>query len=229
MNTNGLDKHTEQGAGRVCLLVRFRIKGLLRYLSHAEAMCVFQRACVRAGVPVVFSEGFNPHQKMSLVLPRSVGVESDDEILCVWIKEDAAPDTESLTKGLIRELPEGVEVVSAQISRAKGVPVPVAARYRICLQEGKKPDCDIEGLLASEKILVERTSGEGTRPKQIDIRPFIKSISAEADGFFVDCVVSPAGSIRVDEILGLLKVGTGDLAEPVRRVKVEWWGVGELN
>jgi hypothetical protein len=70
------------------LAVRFRIGGALRFLSHAETSRVFQRACARAGIPVKYSAGFNPHPKLSLPLPRSVGVESDDELLVVRLSDE---------------------------------------------------------------------------------------------------------------------------------------------
>ena len=38
---------------------------------------------IRAGIEVRYSEGFNPRIKMSLPFPRSVGIEADDELLCV--------------------------------------------------------------------------------------------------------------------------------------------------
>ncbi|MGA2091986.1 MAG: TIGR03936 family radical SAM-associated protein [Sedimentisphaerales bacterium] len=208
-------------------VIRFKVRGIVRYLSHAEMLRVFQRACVRAGIPVAFSEGFNPHQKMSLVLPRSVGVESDDEILCLGIEENATIDAESLKAGLTSELPEGIEIVSVELGRYKDAPVPQSAKYQIRLREDKKPAEEIEKLLACEMLLVERTSGEGTKAKQVDVRPFIKSIDAATADIMVECAVSPAGTIRVDEILGLLKVGTEDLAGPVKRIKVEWKGLLE--
>ena len=225
MNINGLDEQNQKGAGKVCLLVRFRVRGLVRYLSHVEMMRVFQRACVRANIPMAFSQGFNPHQKMSLVLPRSVGIESDDEILCLGIREDAAIDVESLKAGLKAELPEGIEIVSAEIRKSKDAPVAQSATYRLRLHGDKKPAQEIEKILASEMLLITRTSGEGTKPKSIDIRPFIKSIDAGTSDIMVECAISPAGSIRIDEVLGLLKVGPQDLSEPVRRVKVEWKGI----
>ena len=207
-------------------MVRFRVRGFVRYLSHVEMMRLFQRACVRANIPVAFSQGFNPHQKMSLVLPRSVGVESDDEILCLGIREDAAIDVESLKAGLKAELPEGIEVVSAEIRKSKDAPVPQSATYRLRLRGDKKPTREIEEILANEKIVIERTTGKGTKSKSIDIRPFIKSIDAGTSDIMVEGAISAAGSIRVDEILGLLKVRPQDLTEPVRRVKVEWKGIG---
>jgi hypothetical protein len=47
----------------------------------------------------------------------------------------------------------------------------------------------------------------------------------EGGDIVVDCKVSPAGTMRVDEILGLLQLAVEDLAGPVRRVCVQWEGI----
>lgn len=191
-------------------------------MSHAETMRVFQRACVRAGVKVAYSQGFNPHPRMSLVLPRSVGVESDDEMLCLRLEEEETGfDTETLKN----ELPEGIEIISAQISQSKNVPNPDSVRYLIKVRleladESVKER--IKGLLGGDKIVVDRRSGEDLRIKHIDVRPYLESINVEAEGIVVDCKVSPAGTIRVDEILSLLQLELKDLAGPVRRTSVQY-------
>jgi len=187
-------------------------------------MRVFQRACVRAGVRVKYSQGFNPHQRMSLVLPRSVGVESDDEMLCLWLDDgEAGFDVESLKD----ELPEGIEIVSARISATKKVPEPSSARYVIKVKGTDKGISErIAEILASKEITVERQMGEDSRIKMVDVRPFLESISVQGGDVVVDCKVSPAGTIRVDEILGLLQLGVEDLAQAVRRTGVQW---GDLN
>jgi len=255
----------------------------LRFLSHAETMRLFQRACVRAGVKVAYSQGYNPHQRMSLVLPRSVGVESDDELLCLWLAEGqtdsvalpswpcfsragspchAGIDNEAL-KG---ELPEGIEIVSAEISQAKNIPEPVSARYVMKVQgidDGVRKR--IADVLASDKVIVNRRTGEpqasrpssppkarprfvagrgDSRTKPVDVRPFLESIKVETGPvarpswpclsragspchtgeFTVDCKISQAGTIRVDEILDLLHLKTADLTGPVRRTRL---GVGK--
>ncbi len=208
----------------MCALVRFRVLGNLRYLSHAETMRVFQRACVRAGVRMQYSQGYNPHQRMSLVLPRSVGVESDDEMLCLWLEDGNTDfDVESLKK----ELPEGIEIVSAQISTTKKVPEPSSARYVIKVNGTDKGISErITGILARKEVVIERQMGDDSRIKMVDVRPFLGSIKVQGGDVVVDCKLSPAGTIRVDEILGLLQVGVEDLAGPVRRTGVQW---GDLN
>ncbi len=195
----------------------------MRFLSHAETMRMFQRACVRAGVQIAYSQGFNPHQRMSLIPPRSVGVESDDDMLCLWLKEgQTAIDVEALKN----VLPVGIEIISVVTSRSKNIPEPISARYVMNVQkiddEAKKRIADV---LASDKVVVNRRTGENSRTKAVDVRPFLETIKAEPQGFVVDCKISPAGTIRVDEILGLLQLKTADLTGAVRRTSVQWKGL----
>ncbi len=205
----------------------------MRFLSHAETMRLFQRACVRAGVQIAYSQGFNPHQRMSLVLPRSVGVESDDEILCLWLKEG---QTEIDAESLKSELPNGIEIVSVETSQAKSIPEPISARYIMSVRwlghpfpGGQYIDDkirrQIEEILAGDKVMVDRRTGENSRTKPVDVRPFLESIKVEQDRVAVDCKISQAGTIRVDEILGLLHLKTADLTGPVKRTGVQWKGL----
>ena len=61
----------------------FSVTGDLRFISHRDTIRVFQRALARASLPVRYSEGFNPHPRLSLPLPRPVGVASEAEIIIV--------------------------------------------------------------------------------------------------------------------------------------------------
>ncbi|MGB7583163.1 MAG: TIGR03936 family radical SAM-associated protein [Sedimentisphaerales bacterium] len=233
----------DSSTGRVCALVKFRIGGSLRFLSHAETIRVFQRACVRAGVQIAYSQGFNPHQRMSLVPPRSVGVESDDDLLCLWLKEGQTDpvrknrNTEISNKSQISNgagidaealksvLPAGIEIISAEASEAKNIPEPISARYVMKVQGQKIDDGirkHISEILAGEKVIVNRRTGEDGWTKPVDVRPFLETIKAQAQEFTVDCKISPAGTIRVDEILGLLQLKTADLTGPVRRTNVKY-------
>lgn len=222
MDISDADKQGEEAGGKVCVSVRFKLRGNLRFLSHAETMRVFQRACARAGIRTVYSKGFNPHPRMSLVLPRSVGVESDDELLCLWLEEGFKSfDIESLKK----EAPAGIEIVSVKISRERSIPEPTAVSYLIRVKD-KDIERRIKGLIeelaAKDKIMVERRIGDRPETKVVDVRPFVNSIKQEGGDIFVDCAVSPSGTVRVDEILGLLRLGVEDLSKPVLRKCVQW-------
>jgi len=58
--------------------------------------------------------------------------------------------------------------------------------------------------------------------KNVDVRPFLKSIKLDSKGVTVECKISPVGSIRVDEILKLLGLDVKQLAQPIRRSSVQY-------
>lgn len=213
------------------LLVRFRIGGSLRFLSHAETLRVFQRACVRADIPIQYTQGFNPHPKMTLPLPRPVGVESDDELLCIRVSctsnEQQAVDYETQIKTQLSEqLPEGLELLSVSVTKAGRSFLPGSATYVLPVRrEYLTSDLKrrIKHILASESLPIERKTGpENLKFKTLDVRGFLKSIELEDGCIIVQCKISPAGSIRVEEILQLLELDVAKLSAPLRRTSVQW-------
>jgi len=214
------------------VLVGFRIYGSLRFLSHIETMSVLKRACVRAGLKMRYSEGYNPRPRISVPLPRTVGIESEDDLLCVRIeKPESDFDAEDFKARLGEQMSAGCEIVSVEAVKAEKCPVPTGAVYKIALKEGifenERGREELRGIcsdiLGSERVVIERRFGqEGVRSKNIDVRGFVKDIRLKDNVFFVECNVSGEGTIRVEEILGLLQIRVEQLKGAVRRVKVQW-------
>jgi radical SAM-linked protein len=207
----------------------------LRFVSHAETLKIFQRACVRAGIPLQYSEGFNPRPKLSLVLPRPVGVESDEELLCFRVNRDSSlitgtADEHRIQTELAAQLPEGCELLSVSIVEAGTSFQPSSATYvfptrRDVLNE--RMQSTVDRVLASESLPVQRFRGppadaKGSPVKNVDVRIFLKSIELDDRSIIVECKISPDGSIRVDEILGLLELDESKLSGPIRRTNVQW-------
>ena len=220
-------------------MVKFKIRGNLRLLSHAETAKVFQRACVRAGIKIRYSQGFNPRQKLSLPLPRPVGVESDDDLLCLRVEALAESfDAERFKAGLSEQLPDGCELLSVRVAERKGSLQPEGATYVLPLIEDSRSNsrlrANIDRLLASETVNIQRKMNpkNRTRPnrapgrdagfRNVDVRPFLRSIELRDRDIVVECKIGSAGSIRVDEILKLLELDTDKLAAPIRRTNVQW-------
>ncbi|MBQ8955510.1 MAG: DUF2344 domain-containing protein, partial [Lachnospiraceae bacterium] len=90
------------------LRVKFTKHGRVRYIGHLDMQRYFQRLNRRAGLKVVYSEGFSPHQKMSFAMPLSVGYESDAEYFDVEVTE--ALSSEAIISSLNKEQAEGIEV-----------------------------------------------------------------------------------------------------------------------
>ncbi|MHC4594604.1 MAG: TIGR03936 family radical SAM-associated protein, partial [Planctomycetota bacterium] len=121
-NSGGFAAHLlrDGDAKSILVLVKFKIRGNMRFLSHAEVLKVFQRACVRTGIKMQYSQGFNPRPRLSLPLPRSVGVETDNDLLCLRIDRGTSAQAHksisdlctSMKTKLSEQLPENFELVS---------------------------------------------------------------------------------------------------------------------
>jgi len=218
---------------RATAAIRFRVEGLARFLSHAETQRVLERACVRAAVPLRYSEGFNPHPKLSLPLPRPVGVQSDDELLVARLTSDGIsaedrPAWEAATRQALNgQLPAGITVCAVTLVASNAAFPPQSADYILPLRAMEAGRIDalrekIAEVMASETCLVERSVPESPRTRQIDVRPFLADMRLEGTNLIVRHKISPAGSIRLEEILQLFGLQTQDLAGPVRRTKVTW-------
>ena len=220
------------------MLVKFRIQGNLRFLSHAETIKVFQRACARAGIKMRYSQGFNPRPRLSLPLPRSVGVESDGDLLCLWVHNwqqtcetqlqapNSSPDTEQFRAKLIAQLPGGCELLSVSTARGKNSFQPTLATYILAIEPkyiNEKFKIKIKDLLASNSLqLQRRMNAKNSKFKNVDVRPFLKSIDLKDENVIVRCKISSAGAIRVDEILKLLELDVEKLTAPIKRTNVQW-------
>lgn len=229
---------------RDTLIVGFKIKGNLRFLSHQETVRIFRRALARAGVKVWYSEGFNPHAKLSLPFPRSVGVESDEELACVWIpscetkslqmgREGANGQWEELAgrlaaevkRRLGAELPCGCELVSVEIRKGRTKLYPVSVTYVFTLG-GRISNEELKArarrLASSETLQVERQIDEKGRGRRVDVAPFIEAVNFDLRTMAVKCKVSAAGTIRVAEIMKLLEIDESLLSRPVKRTGIRW-------
>ena len=90
------------------LRIRFYRGEELKFISHLDIMRLWQRALVRAGVELAYSEGFNPHPRMSLAAPLALGVTSEAELMDIVLAKWSSPH--SFTEAASRQLPAGIEI-----------------------------------------------------------------------------------------------------------------------
>ena len=208
----------------IFLLIKFKIKGTLRFLSHSQMLNLFQRACVRIGIDLRYSHGFNPRPKISLPLPRPVGIESDDELLVLAVNGEPSVNTLK-PESWAAQLPEGCELQSIDIVREKPSFQPCCAAYRFTVKHrimDKNLENRINHVMSSESLVIERSINKTNSMKKIDVRGFLISIMTEQNSIIVLCKISSAGSIRVQEIMQLLDLDTKMLACPIKRINVQW-------
>jgi len=223
------------------VLIKFRVRGALRFVSHAEMLKVFQRACVRAGIKIQHSQGFNPRPRLSLPLPRPVGIESDDDLLCLRVYKSTGAQEQKSTSDLCtfiktklsEQLPEGVELLSVEVPEAKSTPQPRCVTYVLAVRPeyvDNRLKATIKYLSERKHIIVERTiyaeklkiENRKSQIKEVDVRPFLKSVELDDRSIMVECKFTSAGSIRTEEIMKLLEIDVEKLTAPIKRANVQW-------
>ncbi|MCC7203130.1 MAG: TIGR03960 family B12-binding radical SAM protein [Nitrospirae bacterium] len=97
---------------RIKMRIRYNKTGGLRMLSQLEIITTFERAFRRACIPVLFSEGFHPHPKMSFGPALPVGVESICEYMDVELQLPVAPA--EIRERTNERLPDGLKIISVK-------------------------------------------------------------------------------------------------------------------
>ena len=85
----------------------------VRFISHRDLMRVFQRAIRRADIPIAYSQGFNPHIKISWGQALKVGKASDGEYAELHLEKHINPN--ELRERLNQQLPKGIEILEANL------------------------------------------------------------------------------------------------------------------
>jgi radical SAM-linked protein len=90
----------------------FYKKGDLVFISHLDLMRLFQRAFRRSNLPIAYTQGFNPHMRMSFKRALALGKSSRSEHMKVVLTERIVVDR--LKKIINLELPNGIGIKKIQ-------------------------------------------------------------------------------------------------------------------
>ena len=180
------------------------------------------RACARARLPVRHSEGFNPRPRISLPLPRPVGIASDAERMLIDFSEPIAVET--ITARLSEQMPTGIHIRSGRILDPGDSCQPKLVRYRITAEgvDRKLMECNAARMLRPEPLHYRRFVHKDSRHVRIDLRPYIESIDV-SDGYVdVTLIVTAGGSAKPAEICDELGIGSRDVNHLIQRLEIVW-------
>ena len=155
--------------------IKFRKVGDLQYISHLDLQRTFARVLVRAGIPMWYTQGFNPHAKVIFGIPLSVGTESECEFIDLRIDRDIAP---AEIKALLnRELTSEMQILEAYEPTSKFQDI-AWAKYEICLRlptASAELAQALQTLYTTSPLLMTKKSKSGDR--EVDICAMIKKIN----------------------------------------------------
>jgi radical SAM-linked protein len=161
------------------ILIKFMKMGSAAYMSHLDLMRALLRGLRAAGIRPAYSSGFNPHARISLALPLSLGFES----VCEYLEVTTEDDRPVSICRLNRALPEGVVAVSADIygedggaaARKSAASRVTRVKYDIAGPHLPEPaDSELTGTyLSQDHIFTEKQNRKKGTTETIDIRPMI--------------------------------------------------------
>jgi radical SAM-linked protein len=202
--------------------IDFAVDGDIRFLGHRDMLRLFARAVVRAGLAIRYSAGFNPHPRLSLPLPRPVGVASDAERLLLELTEPADP-ADTLLR-LREQLPAGIRLERARSLEPGSRCLPAKAKYRVDIPV---PDrAAVEGraaaLLGPSPIPFKRTDPKTGKVTDVDLGPFIEALTVGDDLIEMSLRIVAGTTARPAEVVAVLGLPADQLNHRVRRLEVEW-------
>lgn len=157
--------------------IKFRKVGNLQYISHLDLQRTLHRILVRAGIPMWYTQGFNPHAKIVFSTPLSVGAQSECELLDIRI--DRKISCEEIKELLNREVTDELRVLDVYIPDTKFSEM-VWADYTIEIFRSDFSSDIAEKLnerVSREELIITKRTKSGE--KDINIIPLIKSFEAK--------------------------------------------------
>ncbi|MEA4896405.1 MAG: TIGR03936 family radical SAM-associated protein [Oscillospiraceae bacterium] len=158
------------------LRLKFSKTGRAIYISHLDLMRTMQRAFLRAGLPLKYSEGFNPHALIAIALPLSVGASSLCELLDFRL--NGFMSISEIPFRLNKALPEGIQALEVYESENKFKNIKWLDIEGFFEYDGRSPDNMLPCLMdffARDSIVIQKKTKSGIAPS--DIAPGIRSIA----------------------------------------------------
>lgn len=156
--------------------VWFQKIGAAKYISHLDLTRCMARALKLSGLPLWYTEGFNPRIYMTFAMPLSLGVSGERE--CMDIRFTRPADLEEAGKKLAACLPEDIVLLEVAPPEEKFDAI-AYGEYQLRL-EADAPELlwkAIEELLAREHVEVMKHTKKGEKP--FDIKPHFQITGRE--------------------------------------------------
>lgn len=175
----------------------------MKYTSHLDLHRTLERTFRRSNMPLAYSQGFNPHPRMTLALALPLGCTSSDEIVDFWLDEPLSVD--EVEKRLKKGLPPGITFGSLEelsIQAPKPQKIIESALFSVRLREPDETlSSKISDFMNADEVMIEKK--RKGKLKQVDIRPLVKKMQLmdEDERIEMDLVALPSAMGRPDDVM----------------------------
>lgn len=152
----------------------------LRFLGHLDFMRAMERAWRRSGLPLAYSEGFNPHMKVNYDSALGVGVTASALYTDIELVEEIP--VAQIQAQLLPQLPTGIRWLSAKYIAPKAPKLMAYINYEEYVLRGPLQadlsEEDLAGLLSdfNARVEIPFTKITPKKTRDIDARPMVPEL-----------------------------------------------------
>ena len=160
--------------------VKYKKEDEMIFISHLDLQRLLQRAFRRAKINLSYSEGFNPHPKMSYGNALALGLESQGEYVDIEIEDDI--EVKEFLERINEQLPDGIKFVKGQEIDPKTQSLSSIIVYgeyifNIDLEVPLSKEfvkSRVLNFVKSKEIIITKKNKKGKKV-EVDIRPMIRN------------------------------------------------------
>lgn len=201
----------------------------IRHIGHLDIQRAVQRGLRRSGLPVAYSNGFNPHILVSFASALSTGASGKKEIMDVKMAEEIPAEAflekmnaampPEMQLSLVRPLEDRHPALSTLLRAGTyemRIPDPAAAGQLISA---------LEPMMRQAQILVNRKSKSGIR--EVDMKPLIYALSGRDQTLWATLTLTEKESCKPAMILEGLQKAAGMPEQEIRMLVCRTGLLGE--
>lgn len=194
------------------ILCKFTKLGYLKFISHLDLVDLFQRTLFQNKVDVKFSEGFNPHPRMSIAYPLPLGIESNSEYMEIYLNSKI--DLKDFLIKMNERLPQGIKIVEAKYDDDESISNKVkSVVYAFKLLNtfyDKNKDIDLakelDKINAMDMVEIERKRKKGKRRIFVkeNAKDYLNRLELKEDAIYAYIKMSEQGSLKPALVFDIL-------------------------
>mgnify|MGYP001668232855 CR=1 FL=1 len=186
------------------ILCKFTKLGYLKFISHLDLVDLFQRTLFQNKIDVKFSEGFNPHPRMSIAYPLPLGIESKSEYMEIYLNSKI--DLDEFIKIMNEKLPSGIKILEAKYDDDESISNKVKSvvyAYKLLRTfYEKNADIDIaseiDKINAMDVLEIERRRKKGKKKIFVkeNAKDYLNKLVLKDDVIYAYIKMSEKGSLK---------------------------------
>ena len=193
------------------IIAVFEKSARIRHIGHLDIQRAFQRGLRRSGLPVAYSNGFNPHILITFASALSTGACGTKEILDVRMAKDTDPD--EFTEKMNRAMPPELRVIwarSVDDRHPSLMGTLTDAEYDLLIYDPETAErviSAIPAMMSRDSIPAIRKTKTGM--KECDIRPLISELSGAGKHIHAVTTLTEREACKPGMLLDALKREAG--------------------